>query len=102
MDYKTRYSKEKLQGVAKILKTISHPIKLEILLILGEFEPMDVTSICENVGEECQISMMSHHLAKMKDNGILSCEKIGKQVYYRIEDRHILSIFKCIDSCELV
>jgi len=92
----------KLQKVAKILKAIAHPVKLQVLQILGENEPMDVSSLCAQVGMHCQISMMSHHLAKMKDNGILKSEKIGKQVFYSLADRHILSLFDCIENCDLV
>ena len=36
--------------------------------------------------------MMSQHLAKMKDNGILQSEKKGKQVFYRIADRRLLRV----------
>lgn len=87
---------EQLERVAKVLKTIAHPVKLHILSILAEEAPMDVTSLCARVGMGCQISMMSHHLAKMKDNGVLVSEKIGKQVYYRVADKNLLNIFNCI------
>ena len=46
--------------------------------------------------------MMSHHLAKMKDNGVLISEKIGKQVYYKIFVRQLLSIFDCMEKCDLI
>jgi len=99
---KRRLSASKLQAVAKILKTIAHPVKLEILEVLETEEPLDVSTICKRIGAECEISMMSHHLAKLKDNGIVTSEKIGKQVYYKIADRHILHIFDCMENCELV
>ena len=67
---KRKFSISKLQKVAKILKTISHPVKLEILEILESNEPLDVSTICSKISNECEISMMSHHLAKMKDNGV--------------------------------
>lgn len=99
---KRKLSVPKLQAAAKILKTIAHPVRLEILEILETEEPLDVGTICGKLGAECEISMMSHHLAKMKDNGILLSEKKGKQVFYRIADRHILSIFDCMESCGLL
>lgn len=95
-------SREKLQEGARLLKVISHPVKLEILQTLGDKEPMDVTSLCESLGAECEISMMSHHLAKMKDNGILKSEKKGKQVFYSITDRSVLKVLVCLDRCDLV
>lgn len=104
MNYKQAVlSKDKLQSAAKILKVIAHPVKLEILQLLGSAtKPMDVTSLCEHIGAECEISMMSHHLAKMKDNGILISEKKGKQVFYSIKDNSILKLFKCLDQSDLI
>ena len=99
---KRKFSTEKLESVAKLFKTIAHPVKLEILEVLETEEPLDVTTICQRIGAECEISMMSHHLAKMKDNDILVSEKKGKQVYYKIKDRNILNIFDCLDACDFV
>lgn len=88
-----QFTKEQYQEYAYTLKVIAHPVKLQILHILSEEEPLDVSTLCAKVGAECEISMMSHHLAKMKDNSILISEKIGKQVFYSIKDRKILNIF---------
>jgi ArsR family transcriptional regulator len=99
---KSKFSTDKLQKVAKILKTIAHPVKLEILEILEFEEPLDVSTLCERIGSQCEISMMSHHLSKMKDNGILVSEKRGKQVFYSIADRHLLNIFDCMENCNLI
>lgn len=99
---KRQFSTSKLHKVAKVLKTISHPVKLEILEVLEAEEPLDVSTICARIGVECEISMMSHHLSKMKDNNILISDKIGKQVFYRIADRQILSIFDCLESCDML
>ena len=89
---KRNYTRHDLEGLAKIFKTVAHPVKLEILEVLESHEPMDVSSLCAEIGAECQISMMSQHLAKMKDNGILQSEKKGKQVFYRIADRRLLRV----------
>ena len=103
MKLKTRdYSIDKLKAVAKILKTIAHPVKLEILQVLEVDEPLDVSTICNRINSKCEISMMSHHLAKMKDNGLLISDKQGKQVYYQIADRHLLKIFDCMEGCDLI
>ena len=87
-----QFTKEQYQDFAYTLKVIAHPVKLQILHLLSEEEPLDVSTLCSKVGAECEISMMSHHLAKMKDNGILTSEKRGKQVFYSIKDHKILNI----------
>lgn len=85
--------------VAEILKTIGHPLRLQILEALEEKEPLNVTEIQEKIESNTGQSLLSHHLIKMKDRGILKCEKQGMNVLYRIEDRNILKIFECMESC---
>jgi ArsR family transcriptional regulator len=90
-------TKEEYQDFARTLKVIAHPVKLQILHLLSKGEPLDVTTLCSKVGAECEITMMSHHLSKMKDNGILVSEKIGKRVFYSIKDHEIVNILiKCL------
>ena len=101
-DGSTILSREQLQKAAKLLKVVAHPIKLEILQILGDRESMDVSSLCACIGVGCEISMMSHHLSKMRDNGVLKSKKNGKQVFYSIADQSILKLLDCMDKCELI
>ena len=98
---KRELSRRKLESVARVLRTISHPVRLKVLEILETEESLDVGTLCRELGMECEISMMSHHLAKMKDNRILVSEKKGKQVYYSIVDRKLLDLFDCMERCEL-
>lgn len=99
---KRQFSAEKLTVVAKILKTIAHPVKLEIMELLETEEPLNVSTIHQRLEADCELSMLSHHLAKMKDNGILSSQKSGKQVYYQLADRQLLRIFDCMEKCDFL
>ncbi len=99
---KRKFSVDQLQKVAKVLKTIAHPVKLEILEILEAEEPIDVSTIRDRLEASCEVSMLSHHLSKMKDNGIVKSEKQGKRVLYRIADRYILNIFDCMEGCDFL
>ena len=94
--------REKLVVAARLLKILAHPVKLDILQLLGEDNAMDVSSLCKEIGAECEISMMSHHLAKMKDNGVLKSEKNGKQVFYSVKDPSVLSLLDCLKKCSLI
>lgn len=87
--------------VAEILKTIGHTVRLQILEALEENEPLTVTEIQDRIESETEQSLLSHHLIKLKDRGILRCEKQGMNVLYRLEDRNLLKIFKCMESCSL-
>lgn len=95
---KSKITPQQLERMARILKVISHPVKLQVLQILQDEEKLDVSSLCNRLGMDCEISMMSHHLSKMKDNNILHSEKIGKQVFYSLSDRSILKLFACMED----
>ena len=97
----THLTAEEIPRVAEILKTIGHPVRLQILEALEEKEPLTVTEIQERIESDTEQSLLSHHLIKMKDRGILKCEKHGMNVLYRLEDRKILKIFECMESCSL-
>ncbi len=96
-----RLSFDKLNNVAKVLKVVSHPVRLEILEILEAEEPLTVSEIQERIRTEVEQSMLSHHLIKMKDNGILTSYKQGKNGYYSLADRTMMNIFDCIGVCEV-
>ncbi len=38
-------------------------------------------------------SSISHQLAKMKDAGVVKAKRVGKEVYYSLDDEHIAGIF---------
>lgn len=90
---------EKLQKVAEVLKAISHPIRLEILEILEHKGASTVSEIRSQLVLEIEQSLLSHHLIKMKDKGILHSQKQGKYIYYAIVDPAITGIFDCMEKC---
>ena len=93
---------EKLERAAEILKTISHPVRLEIIEHLAEAEPLCVGDLQSRLRSAVEQSMLSHHLIKMKDKGILVCEKRGTHIYYRLADRTFLNMFDCLANCPLL
>lgn len=90
---------EKLNRVATILKAISHPVRLEILEILEEEAGLSVNTIKERLKADVEQSMLSHHLIKMKDKGILTSVKTGKHIHYSIHELEVLGIFDCMEKC---
>lgn len=98
---KVQLTTEQINRVAEILKTIGHSVRLQILEALEEKEPLTVTEIQSRIESDTEQSLLSHHLIKMKDRGILKCEKQGMNVLYSLEDRNILKIFFCMESCSL-
>jgi len=95
-------SLEKIQKVAQILKTIAHPVRLEILDVLAAEEPLHVSAIRTRLRTPVEQSMLSHHLIKMKDNNVLVSYKKGKQIFYSMANRNVLKIFDCLDNCDVI
>lgn len=91
---------EKLARVAEVLKTIAHPVRLVIIENLQNGKELSVTELMEITGVEQ--SSLSHHLIKMKDKGILSSRRDGKNIYYLLRDEHITQIFGCMEGCKLL
>ena len=92
-----RYSAQKLEAVAAVLRAISHPVRLEIIEYLEQSEPATVTDILSHV--QVEQSVLSHHLTKLKDKGILASYRRGRNIMYSLELKQITKIFDCMESC---
>lgn len=91
---------ETLTRIAQILKCIAHPVRLSVVEILDQEERLTVGELREKTGLEQ--SLLSHHLIKMKDKGVLVSERKGKHIIYSLKDRHIVRIFDCMEKCKLL
>ncbi|WP_083329054.1 ArsR/SmtB family transcription factor [Peptoniphilus raoultii] len=71
---------ESIKNKAKILKVLSHPIRLCVLDQLIKNGEKNVSEIifCMGIGQ----SNLSQHLSKLKDLGIIEGIKEGNQIYY--------------------
>ena len=70
---------------AALLKALAHPVRLQIVHCL-------MTTGCRNVGcLEKSIGMsqscISQHLQKLRAAGILTADRQGNEVYYRVSSR---------------
>ena len=72
------------------LKAMAHPLRLEILCILGGTTEVSVQDIVEQVGTSQ--SNISQHLSILREKGILVSRKDANKVYYRIADPKILQL----------
>jgi len=89
------------QMIADLLKCIAHPVKLDILGLLHARDSLSVSEIQTLLGCDCEQSMLSHHLIKMKDKGILSSVKQGKNIYYSIEMTAVANLLPALKELEL-
>lgn len=97
---KKRLSAEKLVRVSEILKAIAHPIRLSVLEELSEHKRLSVNELMGKTNTEQ--SLLSNHLIKMKDKGLLKSNRNGKNIYYELVDESILKIFTCMENCPII
>jgi len=80
---------EQIEAVAKLLKSMSHPIRLKILCLLQDHE-MSVGDIRGEV--ETTNANVSQHLNILRNQGIIDFRKDANFIYNRISDKRILEL----------
>ena len=77
--------------VAELFRAFSDASRVRILSALAEHE-YNVTELAAAVG--ITESGISHHLRGLRQMQLVQTHREGKEVYYRIEDEHILALFQ--------
>ncbi len=79
---------------ATLLKALSNPVRLCIIRELIKRGECNVTSM-QNCLELSQ-STVSQHLGRLRDMGIITCERKGTEVYYQIASEEAAEIVKVL------
>jgi len=87
--------KKTAEHASGILKTIAHPVRLQIVELLQAKE-MCVGDIVEALTSKQAV--ISQQLNMMKDKGVLSCRHEGTKVYYQIENKNVIQLLHCFDD----
>lgn len=82
-----------LERAAEVLKTVAHPVRLQIVDLLDK-EELTVTALCQLLG--AQQPYVSQQLNLMKAKGVLSSRRSGNQVYYVLADPRVSKIIQCV------
>jgi ArsR family transcriptional regulator len=82
-----------LERAADVLKTVAHPVRLQIIDFLEEGEK-SVTEICDHLG--AQQPYTSQQLALLKAKSILGARRSGNQVLYSIAHPGVIKIIHCV------
>ncbi|MFZ4398576.1 MAG: ArsR/SmtB family transcription factor [Bacteroidales bacterium] len=88
---------EQLELAAARLKAIAHPMRIALIGLLQETEKLNVTEIYSKLNIEQATA--SHHLNILKNNGILSCKRDGKMIYYTLKTNTLTKMLECINKC---
>jgi len=88
---------EQVERATNMIKAISHPMRLAILDYLGGGKELSVTEIHKLL--KIEQSTTSHHLGILKDKGILSSRRNGKNTLYYLKRKNLSKLIACISEC---
>ena len=82
-----------LEEAAACLKVMAHPVRLRIVDILmqDELSVGEIAAICD-----VQPNQVCEHLRHMQDWGLLTSERRGRSVYYKISSPRLPSLINCV------
>ncbi len=83
--------------LASLFKTLSEPVRLRIIYLLLEKGELCVCDLVETL--ELSQSVVSRHLAYLRNNGLVSTRREGVWVYYRVMDGCCGPLFEHIRQC---
>jgi len=96
MEYKD-LNPEVLEKAASLLKAIAHPIRISIINYLDDGKMRTVTEIHKQLAIEQAIA--SHHLVILKDKGVLSSKREGRNIWYSLNYTNMGQLLNCIKEC---
>lgn len=84
-----------LRAKAKVLKALAHPTRLWMVEKLTDGE----RCVCEFVDRvDVDFSTISRHLTILRQAGVISSEKRGKQVFYTLKVPCVNNFMHCIEA----
>lgn len=81
-----------IEDMADLFKILGDVTRTKILSVLEKGE-LNVSSISDLVG--LQISAISHQLRVLRQAKLIKPRKVGKEVFYSLDDEHVSLIFNC-------
>lgn len=85
----------KLSMAAESLRVLAHPHRLRFveILLTGKYRVGELADACGVVSP-----VASEHLRLLQRSGLLTAEKQGRVVYYRVADPFAGALLRCIQS----
>lgn len=84
-----------IEDIARLLKSIAHPIRLKILCLLQD-EELSVGDILLTI--QTTNGNISQHLAILRNQGIIVSRKDANYIYNRIADPRVLELMESMQE----
>ena len=82
-----------LAEAAECLKVLAHPVRLRMvdILLQGEFSVHEIAGLCDLPPHQA-----CEHLRLMQGHSLLTSQRKGRMVYYRVANPNLRGIIECI------
>ncbi len=88
-----------LDQITFLLQTVGHPVRLQILLAIGEGEAC-VCHLEANLGR--RQAYLSQHLMALREAGLVTDRRESRFIFYRLADPRLLGILNQIAEIQNV
>ena len=78
--------------LAALFGAMAHPVRVAVLLHLDRHGPCDVSCLSASLGVEQ--SALSHQLARLRRERVVSAEQEGRRRVYHLADAHVAAIVR--------
>ncbi|MBA2946132.1 ArsR/SmtB family transcription factor [Streptomyces himalayensis] len=88
---------EEAAGTAKMFKALGDPVRLRLFSLVASHEGGEAC-VCDISDVGVSQPTVSHHLKKLKEAGLLTSERRGTWVYYRVEPSVLAAMGRLLTS----
>lgn len=89
-----------LRERAVVFKALGHPARLAVVERLGKGECCVCELLEDTEFRELSAPTVSQHLLVLKNAGVITDEKRGKKIFYRLQMPCVAEISLCVRKCE--
>ncbi|WP_073484088.1 ArsR/SmtB family transcription factor [Streptoalloteichus hindustanus] len=94
-------SAEQSEALARMFKAVADPVRLRLLSLIASHVDGEAC-VCELVGAfELSQPTISHHLKVLRDTGLVTAERRGTWVYYRVSPEPLARLASALTPGEL-
>lgn len=88
---------ESATELAAVFKALSDPVRLRLLSLIASHAGQEACVCDVSAGFEVSQPTISHHLKVLREAGLLSSERRGSWVYYRVEPAALQQLSHLLD-----
>ena len=89
-----------VSAIAALFNLLGDPSRCKMVLALSKSRELCVCDLSEIVG--LSLPTVSHHLRKLREQGLVSSRREGKLVFYRLDDEATRTLLELAEAREAV